>query len=231
MNRTIRVATALTAGTLLAIAVPMAASAHVTLAANTAEAGSFTLLTFKVPNESETAGTSRVELSLPLDTPLAFVTYVPVPGWTTEVITEHLDTPVEGLYGGITDPVSTVIWTADPGSEIVAGQLQLFPLSVGPVPDTGSIVLPVEQTYTDGTVVSWSETGEDAEHPAPVLYINDAPAGGHGSDTASLENASSVDDAAAASTDTVARVLGIGGLVVGVIGLVVGITGRRKASA
>lgn len=229
MNRTIRVATALVAGTLLALAVPLAASAHVTLDTNTAEANSFTLLTFKVPNESETAGTSKIEVTLPLDTPLAFVSYVPVPGWTTEVVTEHLDTPVEGLYGEITDPVSKVVWTANPGSEVLAGQLQLFPLSVGPVPDTGSIVLPVEQTYTDGTVVSWSETGEDAEHPAPVLFINDAPVTDeHDGDT--VVSATQVSANSTESPDVLARILGVGGLVVGVIGLVFGITARRKAA-
>lgn len=228
MNRTIRIATAFAAGAVLAIAVPLAASAHVTLATNTAEANSFTLLTFKVPNESETAGTSKIEVTLPLDTPLAFVSYVPVPGWTTEVVTEHLDTPVEGLYGEITDPVSKIVWTADPGSEVLTGQLQLFPLSVGPVPDTGSILLPVEQTYTDGTVVNWSETGEDAEHPAPVLFINDAPVGEHDGDTA--VSATPVSTTSTESPDVLARVLGIGGLVVGVVGLVFGITAHRKAA-
>ena len=214
MNRFALSAVALTAGAALALAAPLAASAHVTLDSNTAAAGSFTLITFKVPNESATETTSKVELTLPADTPFEYVSYVPVPGWTTEIS----DT--------------TVTWTAEAGSEIADGQLQLFPLSVGPVPDTGSIVLPVAQTYTDGSVVSWSETEEDAELPAPVLYVNDAPAADHHAggddDDAALEV---TDSASTSSPDVLARVLGIGGLVLGVVALVIVVAGRRKASA
>ncbi len=237
MNRFAKTAVALAAGATLALAAPLAASAHVSLEENTAAANSFALITFKVPNESETAGTSKIEINLPLDTPLAFVSYVPVAGWKTELTTTTLDTPVEGLYGTITEAVSKITYTADPGSEVTAGQLQLFPLSVGPIPDTGSIQLPVDQTYTDGTVVSWSETGEDAEHPAPVLFINDKPVAGHDDDgdgdddaTIAVTDASST-SSSSSSDDVLARVLGIGGLVLGAVGLVIGITGRRKNTA
>ncbi len=179
MNRFAQTAVALAAGTALALAAPLAASAHVSLDNNTAEAGSFAILTFKVPNESATQGTTKVEVSLPTDTPFAYVSYVPVPGWTTDVTVEPLDTPIVGEDGTVTEATTKVTWTAAAGSEITDGQLQFFPLSVGPIPDTGSIVLPVAQTYSDGTVVNWSETGDGAEHPAPVLFVNDAPAADH----------------------------------------------------
>ena len=219
MNRLAMTAVALAAGVTLALAAPLAASAHVTIDNNTAEAGSFALISFTVPNESVTETTTKVEVTLPTDTPLAYVSCVPVAGWTTELTTTKLDTPVEGDDGTVTDAVTKVTWTANPGSEITDGQLQLFPLSVGPIPNTGSIVLPVDQTYSDGTVVSWSDTGDDAEHPAPVLYINDAAI-----------DVIDPDASASSSSDVLARVLGIGGLVLGAIGLVVGITGRRKTT-
>ncbi|CAN5390180.1 YcnI family protein [soil metagenome] len=233
MNRFSRAAVALVAGTTIALAAPLAASAHVTIDKNTAAAGSFALISFKVPNESATAGTNKIEVTLPADTPFAYVSYVPVPGWTTTLTTTKLDTPVEAEGSTITDAVTKVTWTADAGSEVLDGQLQLFPLSVGPVPDTGSIVLPVDQTYTDGTVVSWSETGDDAEHPAPVLFVNDAPVADHhddGDGDAAIDVTDPA-DASSSSDDVLARVLGIGGLVLGAIGLVVGITGRRKTTA
>jgi uncharacterized protein YcnI len=222
---------ALGAGALLAIAAPLSASAHVTVTPGDAEPGSFALITVKVPNESATESTTRVELTIPEATPFAFLSYVPVPGWTTELVKTTLAEPLETEYGEITEAVTSVIWTAQPGSEILDGQIQLFPLSVGPVPDTGSIVLAADQTYSDGTVVSWSEEGEDAEHPAPVLSVNDAPpADEHtaaGEDDAAPVSLTSDTIAAAPQPDVLARVLGILGLAVGIVGVVFGLASRR----
>jgi uncharacterized protein YcnI len=219
---------AIGAGVLLVLAAPLSASAHVSIDPGQAAAGSYAVITVKVPNESETASTSTVELSLPTDTPFTSVRYVPVAGWSAELVRTTLPEPVEVGEATVTEAVTSVIWTADAGSEIAAGELQLFPISVGPVPDTGSISLPADQTYTDGSVVSWNEEGEDAEHPAPVLYVNDAPAEDH--------HAGATDEvtAAAASTDggddVLARILGIGGLVVGVVGVVLAVTARRRTA-
>lgn len=224
----------------LALAAPLAASAHITLDDDTAAAGSYSLITFKVPNESATAATSTIAVTLPSDTPLAYVSYVPVAGWTTELVTTTLPDPVTIGESELTEAVTQVVWTADSGSEIADGQLQLFPLSLGPIPDVGSLTLPVEQTYTDGTVVAWDETGDDAENPAPVLYVNDTPvADHHGGDTegdadADAEHSEGDDSAdagaasaAGSSADVVARVLGGAGLVVGAGGLAFGLASRR----
>ena len=224
---------AIGAGVLLVLAAPLSASAHVTVDPGQAAAGSYAVITVKVPNESETASTSRVELSLPTDTPFTSVRYVPVAGWSAELVRTTLPEPVEVGEATITEAVTSVIWTADAGSEIADGELQLFPISVGPVPDTGSISLPADQGYTDGSVVSWNEEGEDAEHPAPVLYVNDAPAEDHHAGAAHDDDAevtasssSSTDD----GDDVLARILGIGGLVVGVVGIVLAVTARRKSA-
>jgi len=224
-------AIAIAAGAALAIAVPLAASAHVSINPNAAAAGAYTVITFKVPTESATATTTKLEVTLPTDHPFLSVSYVPVPGWTTQLVQSTLPKPVVSGDDTITEATTKVIWTADKGSEITEGQLQQFPLSVGPVPDTGSVSFIADQTYSDGTVVSWSDTGEDAEHPAPVLYINDeVPSDHHGSTTVT---AAHTDDAAAPASgdDVLARILGIAGLVVGAVGLVIGITARRKNAA
>ena len=223
---------AIGAGILLVLAAPLSASAHVSVDPGQAAAGSYAVITVKVPNESETAATSRVELTLPADTPFTSVRYVPVAGWSAELVRTTLPEPVEVGEATVTEAVTSVVWTADAGSEIAAGELQLFPLSVGPVPDTGSISLPAEQSYTDGSVVSWSEEGDDAEHPAPVLYVNDAPAEDHHAGAADDDEAEVV---AAASNDggddVLARILGIGGLVVGAVGIVLAVTARRRTAA
>jgi uncharacterized protein YcnI len=226
MNRIATTATAIAAGVVIALASPLAASAHVTINPNQATPGSYTVITVKVPNESESATTNRLEVELPTDTPFTSVRYVPVAGWTVQLVRETLPSPVMVGESEITEAVTSVIWTADAGSEIGDGQLQLFPLSVGPVPDTGSIAIPAIQGYTDGTTVAWNEEGAGAENPAPVLYINDAPADEH-APTAVLV----ADDApTAAQPDVLARILGIGGLIVGIVGLVIAVTTRRQAA-
>lgn len=228
-------ATALIAGAVIALAAPLAASAHVGIDPNQSDPGTYPLITFKVPTESATATTTRIELTLPQDTPFGFVSYTPVEGWTTELVKETLPEPVVTDDGEVTEAVTKVIWTAEPGSELTAEQYGLFPLVLGPVPDTGSVILAVDQTYSDGTVVSWSETGADAEFPAPVLYVNDVPESDHhAGDEADDEHAEIVvdgDTAAAASDDTLARVLGIGGLVLGAVAVVIAVTSRRKKDA
>ncbi|MBX3092026.1 MAG: YcnI family protein [Cryobacterium sp.] len=231
MKRTTSVVAAAGAAVLLALAAPAAASAHVTVSPNTASAGSYALVNIKVPNESATAVTKKIEVSLPTDTPFTSVSYVPVAGWTTQLVRETLPAPVKIGDNTITEAVTKVVWTATPGHEISAGQLQVFPLSLGPVPDTGRIVMPAEQSYSDGTVVSWTDTTEGAEHPAPALYVNDAPpSGGHGGTPAATDDHDAgTNDSAAA--DTLARSLGIGGLVVGAIGIVVAIAALRQKAA
>jgi len=209
MNTITRASIAVCAGALLAIAAPLAASAHVTLEENTAEAGAYTVLTFKVPNESDTESTNSVTVSIPASEGLG-VRYVPTAGWDA-VITPGTD-------------ATTVEWTAEPGSEIAPDSLQVFSISLGAIPDTGSIVLPVDQGYTDGTVVTWGDVEEDGELPAPVLYVNDAPVEDHHGGAAEEEPA-----AAESSDDIIARILGIGGLVVGAVGVVLAVTARRKA--
>lgn len=246
MNRTSLIVAA-GAALLLAVAAPAAAYAHVTVDPSTTPAGSWALVDIKVPNESATAVTSKVELALPTDTPILNVSYVPVAGWTTELVRGTLPTPVEVGGNTITEAITTVVWTATPGHEIGDGQLQVFPLSLGPIPDTGKLVLTADQTYSDGNVVSWSDTSEGAEHPAPVIYVNDPPAGEHGdtdtgdshdatggdNGTVDTESGSATngDSAAASSSDTIARGLGIGGLVVGAIGVAVAVSALRRKSA
>ncbi len=214
----------------LALSAPLAASAHVTIDDDTAQAGTFTLITFKVPNESATTSTSRITVTLPSDTPFAYVSYVPVPGWTTELVTTTLPAPVKIGDSTITEAVTSVIWTASDGNGVTDGQLQLFPLSVGIVPDVGSLTLPVEQDYSDGTVVSWSEKGseDEVEHPAPVLYVNDTPVADddHESPVTPATPAAST-----ASPDVLARVLGTAGLVLGAGGIAFGAASRRRAKA
>lgn len=223
-------ALALGAATLLAIAAPLSASAHVSLEENTATPGTFTTLTFRVPNETaDGAATNKLTVTLPTGRSLLVsVSYIPVPGWTTELVTTKLDKPITDGDHTITEAVTQVVWTAQPGSEYGPGSEGQFKLFVGAIPDVGKVSLPAEQGYSDGSVVSWSGA-VDSDHSAPVLYINDAAPKSGDPDSApeaTVATAPVVTDSAA-QPDVLARVFGGIGLVLGVVALVIAIVGRR----
>ena len=225
-------------GLLLALATPLAAAAHVSITPDTAEPGGYTTITVRVPNESETESTVRLDLTLPSDTPISSVRYAPMPGWEVETEREQFDPAVTVGDAEITEAITKISWTAEPGFEIGDGQFQEFTVSLGPLPEVDSLLLAADQHYSDGSVVSWSEEGENAEHPAPVLYVNgEAPSGHHGpapedgadAETAGSETPTAASDTTPASSpDMLARMLGIAGLVVGAIGIAFGITARRR---
>ena len=175
-----RAALAALATVALVIAGPLAADAHVRVDPKQAVAGADdTLLTFTVPTESGSAATTKVVIGLPTDTPFGDVAYQPVQGWSAQVVTGRLPKPARIDGTTVTEAPTSVIWTADAGTRLTGGQFQDFVLSVGPMPDTGQLRFPTTQIYSDGTVTHWSEptpaSGEEPGHPAPVLYVNDAP--------------------------------------------------------
>jgi uncharacterized protein YcnI len=231
-RRILRTATALVGGVALAVAAPLAASAHVRVSPDQAAAGSYSTLTFKVPTESATATTTSVTVDLPEDTPFSSLSTEPVPGWTAKVTTEELDTPVQTDDATITEAPVAVQWTADDGVGLEPGEFQRFTISVGPVPETGSIVLPAHQGYSDGSVVDWDEatpaSGEEPEHPAPTLYVEDAPPADGAA--AAITTTPAPDAAVAtvasdsgAASSAVAVGLGVGGLALGAAALVVAV--------
>ncbi len=218
-------ATVLAAG-LTVLGVP-AADAHVRVHADSTASGSFSALTFRVPNESDSAGTVQVSVTLPQDTPFLHVSTRPVPGWQATTTEAALPSPVDADGTTISKAVRTVTWTAQGQTRIAPGEYQEFALSVGPLPRPGSVLLPTTQTYSDKTVVSWDQpepaSGAEPEHPAPQLTVtaaeapgDQAPPGPRGADPPG------------AARDTTARVLSGLGLAVGAAGVVVGVLGRRR---
>ena len=206
-------AVALTTAGLMALGLG-SASAHVTVApASTTEDG-YSQLTFSVPNESETAGTNKLEVQLPTEDPFTSVRVKPVEGWTAEVVTGALPEPVTTADGAtLTEGPLSVVWTAEPGAEISQQQYQTFSISVGRLPEAGTtVMLPATQSYTDGEVVAWDEEtvegAEEPEKPAPsfvttVAADGEGGHGAHGGAPAGTESAEPIDaEQAATSTDT-----------------------------
>jgi len=155
------------------------AYAHVTVNPKEAVAGSYTRVAFRVPNESDTASTTKLEVNLPDNAPIASVSTMPVPGWTVAVSRRKLDKPIEMHGSQVTEAVSVITWTASADAAVKPGQFQEFPVSMGPIPsNVNQLVFKALQTYSDGAVVRWIEEpkeGAELEHPAPVLKVLPAP--------------------------------------------------------
>lgn len=231
LRRTLKTAaaTAMTAGILAAGAA--AASAHVHVDPDDTAAGGYTHLTFNVPNESETAKTSKLEVTLPADAPFTSVSVKPIEGWKAQVITSDLPKPITKDGATITKAPSSVVWTADEAHQLGQNEYQAFALSVGVLPDAGTtVVLPAAQTYTDGTVVKWDEKTVEGqaepEHPAPSFVTTAKDAGTTA--PAASPAATSAPAAASASGDG-GSTDGSFGLAAGLIGLAAGVTALARS--
>lgn len=228
-----RLATVAAGVTALTLGLALPALAHVTINPGSAQQGGFTKVAFRVPNERDDASTNRLEVTFPVDHPLAFVSVKPVPGWKVTVAEGKLPKPVTTEYGELTEAVTKITWS---GGKIDPGQFQEFEVSMGKLPtDTDQLVFPTTQTYTGGEVVKWADEpradGSEPERPAPVLRLTPAAEGdGHG--TATTQAAPSVAPAASAgNSDGTARLVGGAGLVLGLIGTVIGALGLRRGRA
>ena len=77
----------------------------------------------------------------------------PVPGWTVNVATTKLATPITTDDGQVTEGVSKITWTSASG--IQPGEFQEFEVSMGPLPDTDQMIFKVLQYYSTGDIVRW----------------------------------------------------------------------------
>ena len=111
--------------------------------ADDAVRGESAVLTFRVPNESETGSpTTGLTVALP---DLTSVSTAVMPGWTA---TLDRDTAA--------GTVRSVTWKAEPGTGVGTDQFGLFVLRAK-LPDSAAVSFPATQTYADGTVVRWDQ--------------------------------------------------------------------------
>ncbi|WP_406107528.1 YcnI family protein [Micromonospora globbae] len=202
------------------------ASAHVTVNPKDATQGGYGRIAFRVPNESDTASTTKLEVVLPENAPVGSVSTMPVPGWTVAVEKRKVDPPIEVHGSQITEAVSKLTWTASGDAGIKPGQFQEFPVSLGPLPQVDRMVFKTLQTYSDGNVSRWIEEptpgGEEPENPAPVLTLTAASPSASAAPVAADAAARADDDDDEAEGNGLATGLGIAGLVAGLGGLVLG---------
>ncbi|WP_446929844.1 YcnI family copper-binding membrane protein, partial [Ralstonia sp. VS2407] len=187
--------------------------------------GGYGRFAFRVPNESDTASTVKVEVNLPENAPVGSVSTMPVPGWTVAVEKRKVDPPIEVHGSQLTEAVSKLTFTAAPNGGVKPGEFQEFPVSMGPLPQVDTMVFKVLQTYSDGNVSRWIEEptpgAEEPENPAPVLTLA-AAAPASASPGASAPAVAAGDDDDDDAESGAATAFGVAGLVAGLAGLVLG---------
>jgi len=220
---------------LVAAAAP--AWAHVKVEPESAPKGSDAVLAFVVPNEKADATTTKVVVQFPTDHPIAEATTEAIPGWTAEIATAPVKTPIKTDAGDVNDAVKTVTWTAS-GAGIGTENFQEFKVSVGLPDDADSLSFPTIQTYSDGETVNWVQVtppgGPEPDDPAPVLTLT----AGESADTtpttaAPTGQTTAASDVSKNDVDS-AKTIAIIGIVVGALGLIAGVgalmMARRKSA-
>ena len=195
------------------------ALAHVHVDADNPTPGTTSVLTFRVPGESDT-GALTTQLTVDLPDVGSARTEV-IPGWTA---TMDRDTAA--------GTVRSVTWTAAPGVGISAEQFALFRLSVK-LPDAATVSFPATQTYSDGSVIRWDQAplpdGSEPDHPAPQLTLTGtAPASGH-TEHGGTAPAAAPPAAQPATADNSARWLAGGALIVAAVAVVTALANRRRS--
>jgi len=226
-------ATALACAAVVTMAAP--AFAHVTVNPKTATQGGFQTLTFQVPNETDDAISTGIDVQLPPDHPFSSVSVQPKAGWTYEATKTPLPTPVTNDDGQqVTEYVSEIKWS---GGQIKPGEFDTFAVSVGTLPDdVDSLAFPTIQHYDNGQDVSWIDQSVEGqpepEHPAPAIQLVAAT----GDASGGTDSTSSSSDASTPAVTAVVKketnnTLGIIALIVGVLGLIFGAVALARSRA
>lgn len=217
MRSTTTLAAGLIGGALIAIAVPFAASAHVSVTPDEIAAGDHGVLTFSFSHGCETSPTSSLRITMPEG--LASVAPTMDSDWTIDV-----ERGTDGL-------VSAVTYTAVAPVPIdLRGAVSM---SIGLDEDTpDTLAFPVVQTCVEGST-EWTQLAKDGEdphsldNPAPVVAVTAAEEDGHG-----MAGGHETTDAAASdparATDPLGTILGGTGLAAGIAALVVAVLAYRR---
>ncbi|AGB26384.1 hypothetical protein Mycsm_06231 [Mycobacterium sp. JS623] len=213
---------ALIAGALVSIGLVAGAapaSAHVRATADNPTPGSYSVVTFNVPNESE-KGALTTQLSVALPN-VASVSTESMPGWTAKLDRD-----------AAAGTVRSVTWTAAPGTGIAPDQFGLFRISVK-LPDAPTLSLPATQTYSDGTVVKWDQAtppgGAEPEYPTPEIPLTGAKIAAGDGDSMPKTQAAHATPADAPAADNAARWLAGGALALAAVAVATALLVRRRA--
>lgn len=218
MRSTTTITAGIIGGAVLAVVLPLAASAHVSVSPDELVAGDHGVLTFSFSHGCETSPTTALKVTIPKG--LASVSPTADGDWTIDV-----ERGGDGL-------VSAVTYTAlTPVPIDLRGAVSMGVGLDEDTPDT--LAFPVVQTCVEGST-EWTQLAKDGEDPhsldtpAPVVTVAPASAeGGHDMPDGHAET-SATSDATATASDPLPVALGAGGLLAGLAALVVAVLAYRR---
>ena len=181
-----------------ALVLAAGASAHAEISPPEALAKAAQVFTLAVPTEKQNVTTTTIELTPPKG--FNIDSFYPSPGWKRTAVTKG---------SGENSTVTQVTWR---GGATPTDEDSVFSF-LASTSGSGDYRFTVRQTYSDGSVVTWSGP-ESSDTPGPVIKtVSSLGGGGGGSSTLAI----------------VALVLGAIALVVALAGLLMRSSGRELA--
>jgi uncharacterized protein YcnI len=159
-------AVALTAG----LALVGDAFAHARVSPAVSLSGQLQLYSLAVPTEKEGASTTKIVLSVPSG--FSIDSFAPSPGWKRVL---------KQSGSGESAVVQKVTWS---GGSVPTGEDSVFQF-LAQAAKPGTYTFQVQQTYSDGSIVEWSDPESGAD-PAPSIEAKSSLGGGAGTSTLSI---------------------------------------------
>ena len=155
--------------TLVALIAAAGASAHPRMNPAVSLANKLQLYSLAVPTEKANLNTTKIVLTLPKG--FSIDSFVPNAGWKRVV---------QQTGSGDNAVITQVTWT---GGNVPTGEDSLFQFLAQPA-QAGTYTFQVQQTYSDHSIVNWSDP-ETGQNPAPTIGVVDS-AGGGGTSTLAI---------------------------------------------
>jgi uncharacterized protein YcnI len=156
-----------TAGATLLLSVAQA-HAHAIISPAVAKTTAMQQFTLSVPTEKDKLTTTKIVLDVAPG--FAIDSYEAEPGWTRSTVQSG---------SGKSAVDSKVTWT---GGHVPTGEDAVFRFNAT-APSSKKYMFKVTQTYSDGSVVEWSDPSESTDHPAPRIETMSSFGGGGSSNT------------------------------------------------
>lgn len=189
------------------------ASAHVVVYPQQAKQGGYEKFIVRVPTEEKVA-TTKVQVKIPDTVEISRVE--PKPDWKYEFEKDS------------SDKVVSITWTAT-GTGIGENEFGEFSMQGKVGKDATEIVWKAYQTYADGKIVEWTESGESAKYPASVTKVVAGSGSEHGhgaSDDHSAAESPAKDSES--GNDQTALYVAIAALAVALVSLIISVMKKRK---